>query len=194
MHFGHFWSNISGFYPPPLDGKNLSFFKASLSLQGLTLTTIGLVIYRVFTIYLEFRPENSDFGRWEKIMMEPFIYSAPKILKCLMCFPELGEDITFTFPRLRYQILRPMTSRFLGWSLTKRTRPTARLFLTLASWPWAKTISPLTTPTWSPTCWPPSRVWRQSTTGGCSSPRRSPAPASPWGCGPSPRPACTPGM
>lgn len=46
-----FWSDISGFYPSPLDVKisSLFFLKVSLRLQGLTLTTVGLVItYRVF--------------------------------------------------------------------------------------------------------------------------------------------------
>ena len=49
-HFGHFWVQYFGILPPPLDVKNLSFFKASLSLQGLTLTTVSLVNYRVFKI------------------------------------------------------------------------------------------------------------------------------------------------
>ena len=34
-----------------------------------------LILNLSFTEYLELGPEHSDFGRWEKIIIEPFIVS-----------------------------------------------------------------------------------------------------------------------
>ena len=86
-----------------------------------------LILNLFFTEYLEFRPEHSDFGRWEKIIMEP----------------SLSLWVVVLLARIR------LKSRLRYQSLTKGTRPTARWSLTLASWPWAMTTSPLTNLTWS---------------------------------------------
>ena len=54
MHFVYFVVQYFGNLPLPLDVNNVYFFlKASLSLQGLTLTTVSLVNYRVFKIKVE---------------------------------------------------------------------------------------------------------------------------------------------